>query len=52
MKRTLMTLVLAIMALPSVSFAHDDRRWESYDRRDRYERVARPGDPGYYLSPP
>jgi hypothetical protein len=41
-------LVAATLLLPSIGFAHDTRRWENNRGRDRYERAAQPGDPGYY----
>jgi hypothetical protein len=48
MKKTLVALIAGAVLLPSIGFAHDVRRWDNDGRRERYERVARPGDPGYY----
>jgi len=46
MQSILVAFVAGALSLPSLSFAHDTRRWD--DGRGRYERAARPGDPGYY----
>jgi len=48
MKRTMTAIILGTALLPAVSFSHDGRRHDHDRWRHRYDRVARPGDPGYY----
>ncbi|MBM4264375.1 MAG: hypothetical protein FJ143_08145 [Deltaproteobacteria bacterium] len=49
MKRKILAILLGLTFFPALSFAHDQRGWDRYDRRVYNDgRSAQPGDPGYY----